>query len=376
MFESEQDFAKNIDNLISHLSYEKSRGDFLKNIVKKYNCESAIKDEISGYVSDIERPFLINAKKFTYNNSIISLYGFLENFLENIVHEFVANINRRNIPFSLLPKEIKSSHLESSIDLLKKVQRSRMHEKGQKSTLIKSVISNMNSCVQEDEGYQLNEGAFSIHTSNFRYDTIHNIFCKVGVHGILKMALRNEGLKNAISRKHSIDSNIEQKIFVSLLTSELDDLAQRRNEISHGSFDGELESIEIVHEKALLLKYLGIAISQILTDHFFKLVFISSPMIELRKPNNTFNGMSVFGFTADPDHNNGESSEIKVGDMLFAKNDDSNDKLKYGKIISIVSNHVATESVRVPSIADFAIEVDFDFNAHIGNREIFVVTKA
>lgn len=376
MFESEQDFAKNIDNLISHLSHEKLRGDFLSNIVKKYNCESAIKDEIAEYVSDIERPSLINAKKFTYNNSIISLYGFLENFLENIVHEFVANLNRINIPFSLLPKEIKSSHLESSIDLLKKVQRSRAHETGHKNTLIKSVISNMNSCAQEDEGYQLNEGAFSIHTSNFRYDTIHNTFCKVGVHGIPKMALRNAGLKNAISKKHAIDSNIEQKVLVSLLTSELDDLAQRRNEISHGSFDGELESIEIVREKALLLKYFGTAISKILTDHFFNLVFISSSKIELRKPMNTFIGISVFGFSADPNHNNGEDSEVKVGDMLFAKSDGSDDKLKYGKIISIVSNHVATESVRVPSTTDFAIKVDFDFNTHIGNREIFVVSKA
>lgn len=376
MFESNKDFGKNIDALVSHLDYDKSRSAFLKNIIKKYNCESAIKDEIANHLHSVEMASLINAKKFTYTNSIISLYGFLENFIESIAREFIINLNAMQVPFLSLPKEIRSSHLELSIDLLKKVQRNRAQNKEQKITLIKSVIANMNSCAQEDTAYQLNEYAFSNHSSNFRYDSIHNLFCKIGIHGVPRLALRNPELRNSLAAKHTVDSDIEEKVLVSLLSSELDDLAQRRNEIAHGSFDGDLESVEMVIERALLLKSFGNSVCEVLIDYFYDFVFLSSIKTKIGKPDKTYNGSCVFGFIANQSHNNGKTTDIKVGDILFAMNDASNNKMKYGKIVSIVNNKLPTESIQLPSLTDFAIKVDFEFSAHMDNREIYTIAQA
>ena len=376
MFESNKDFVEHIDALINHLNDDKSRSDFLKNIIKKYNCDSAIKDEIVNHLHSVKMASLINAKKFTYTNSIISLYGFLENFMESIAREFIINLNTIQAPFLSLPKEIRSSHLELSIDLLKKVQRNRAQNKEQKITLIKSVIANMNSCAQEDATYQLNEHAFSIHSSNFRYDAIHNLFCKIGIHGVPRLALRNPKLRNSLAKKHTVSSNIEEKILLSLLISELDDLAPRRNEIAHGSFDGDLESVEMVIERALLLKGFGNSVSEVLIDYFHDIVFLSSSKNNIGKPDKTYNGSCVFGFIANQSHNNGETTDIKVGDMLFAVNDASNNKVKYGKIVSIVNNKLPTESIQLPSLTDFAIKVDFEFSAHMDNRRIYTVAQA
>ena len=373
MFESNKDFGENIDTLVSHLYYDKSRSDFLKNIIKKYNCESAIKDEIANHLHSVEMASLINAKKFTYTNSIISLYGFLENFIESIAREFIINLNAIQAPFCSLPKEIRSSHLELSIDLLKNIQRDRAKNKEQKITLIKLVIENMNSCAQEDTAYQLNEYAFSNHSSNFRYDSIHNLFCKIGIHGVPRLSLRNSELRDSLAAKHTVDSDIKEKILVSLLTSELDDLAQRRNEIAHGSFDGDLESVEMVIDRALLLKSFGNSLCEVLIDYFHGFVFSSSIKTKIGKPDKIYNGSCVFGFIANKSH---ETTAIKVGDILFAVNDTSNNKIKYGKIVSIVNNKLPTESIQLPSLTDFAIRVDFEFSTHMGNREIYTMAQA
>ena len=62
--------------------------------------------------------------------------------------------------------------------------------------------------------------------------------------------------------------------------------------------------------------------------------------------------------------------------MIFAYNDYSNDKLKYGKVVSIVKDHVNTESIQIPSNTDFAIKVDFEFNSHMKNRQIYTLKQA
>ncbi|WP_412503377.1 MAE_28990/MAE_18760 family HEPN-like nuclease [Shewanella indica] len=376
MFDSTTDFTNNISSLIDHLNYEKSRGDFLKNIVRKYNCKSAIKDEIEEYLNDVEKASLINAKKFTYTNSIISLYGYLENFIENIAVEFIQKLNQIDIPFTSLPKEIRRFHLESSIDLLKKVQRTKGNNRDQKNNRIKKILLNMHTCAEEFENYQLNEEAFSLHTANFRYDSIHNLFCKIGIHGVPRISLSDKELRSTLANKHTIDEDIERKIFVSLLASELDDLAQRRNEIAHGSFDGELESIDLVIERALCLMKFGASVSKILNDYFYQFVFESSSKVSLGLPTEAYNGSCIFGFLANPNHNIGKISSINTGDVIFAHNESSTEKLKYGKIVSIVKNREDTECLEIPSDTDFAIKVDFEFSSHMKTREVYILKQA
>jgi hypothetical protein len=375
MFESKKDFENNIDNLVNHLNYDNARFVFLRNILKKYNCRSAIKDEIENHVRTIDNSSLLNAKRFTYTNSIISLYGFLENFIENIAREFIVNLNEIHVPFLALPKEIRLSHLELSIDLIKKTQRNRSIIESQKNDLIKSTIQNMNSCAQENSTYLLNENAFSNHSSNFRYDSIHNLFCKIGINGVPRLALKNTDLINILAKKYTVDSNIGEKVLISMLTSELEDLAQRRNEIAHGSFDGDLDSIEIVIERALLLKCFGNSISEVLTNYFNNFIFSESNKIDIGKPEKVFKDKRVFGFLANQSNSNSIITEIKTGDIIFSVNDASDNKIMHGKITSILINNLLTESIQLPSPTDFSFQVDFKFSSHMKNRNIYIASQ-
>jgi hypothetical protein len=376
MFDSEKDFARNVSNLISHLNHEKKRGDFLRKVIRKHGHEPVLKGVITTYLDGLDGASQINAKQFVYTSSIISLYGYLESFLENITREFIQNLNQSNMPFSSLPNNIRRFHLELSIDLLKKVRRSKGIAESHKNDQIKLVLKHMHTCAEEQEGYQLNEDAFSLHSANFRYDSIHEYFARVGVESMPRLALQGQKLREAIAGKYSIDSNTKGNVFRSLLKNELDDLAQRRNEISHGSFDGELESIDLVIERALCLKEFGASVSNVLTNHYFETVFHSAPNIKLGSPTKIFVRDRVFGFFANPNHNDGISSSICVGDSIFARNDSSNEKLMYGKVISIAKNRESSHSIQIPSDTEFTLKVDFSFNSHMDNRGIYVINRS
>lgn len=373
MFESTLAYCRNIDGLILHLKNDNSAIDFLKDVSRRYPRDSQIHSEVLNYLEGVGFPQVASAKRFTYCNSIISLYGYLENFLENIVKEFVVALNDLNAPFSNLPRVMRDAHLESSIDLLRKIQRNRAVSKDLKLEAIRSVVSNMNSCVQESDCYKLNEGAYSIHSANFRYGIIHELFCKIGIQGLPRKALMDSDFQTVISGKYALDSMPEQKSLVSLLTAELDDLAQRRNEIAHGSFDGELESVDLLVERALLLKAFGSAVGSVVFDYYNELSFSAFKGAVVGLPDRVFNNINVVGFKglpgAVPEFN------ISVGDKVFSYNINSSVVLKCGSIVSLCCGSEAVSDLNFPSAIDFSVKVDFGLGAHEGNREFFCVSK-
>jgi hypothetical protein len=376
MFDSTREYIKNIDILAEHLKNEDSKIKFLKTLIGDDLPSSSLEEQARNSRNIIDAALSTNSRRFTYHGSIISLYGYLENFLENIVREFIFNLNQLNIPFNELPKDISDAHLDASIDLLKRIQRDRSSSKEMKKSTIRSVVSNMNSCIQENEFYQLNEKAYSIHTANFRYDSIHNLFCKIGIHSLPKKALRrNQALRDAISRRFAIDSELDQKTLVSLLTSELDDLAQRRNEIAHGNFDGELESVNLVIERSFLLKSFGIAANEIITNFYYGIIFSSPTKTELGLPEKVFARKKVLGFRGVMDKNQEPTKMISIGDIVFSFNENSAEQLRHGIILSIVCNGEKVDFINVPCENDFAIGVNFEFSSHEKKRHIFTLSQ-
>lgn len=376
MFDSEVDFITKISSLVEHLKYLAAREKLVRSIIRKQAVNPHLKNEIESYLAVLAPNSSITDKEFTYTNSIVSLYGYLESFLEAITREFIQNLNQISIPYSSLPKEIRRSHLNLSMDLLKKIQRRKTHTSIEKNNIIKEILFNSRACIEEIENYQLNEEAYSLHSANFRYDSIHEYFCKIGINGLPRLTIREAELRFAIAEKHSIDVSYDDKVFVSLLAAELDDLAQRRNEIAHGSFNGELESIDLIIARALCIKAFGRSVGKALTDYYHEFVFDSPATISLGMPAASFTRISTLGFLANANSSNVSTFVVNLGDILFAKNEDSAEVLKYGKVVSIFNDKQAVESLSVPCSADFTIKVDFEFNSRMQSREIYILGKS
>ncbi len=172
--------------------------------------------------------FYSQKKIFNYNSLIISLYGFFEKFIENILIEYVDKINSIYLTYNKLPEIISKNHLKLSLELLDKVQNPRYTGPLNKEI----VIQRLHECVNVNENFQLNKEAFSQHSANFRLKVIDEIFGRVGIESMSTQTKKNKLLIEFIKNKYEMSD-------ISELSNDdvhniMNDLAERRNEVSHG----------------------------------------------------------------------------------------------------------------------------------------------
>ncbi|PFG11120.1 MAE_28990/MAE_18760 family HEPN-like nuclease [Marinobacter sp. LV10MA510-1] len=369
MLQSISDFNSNINGLINHLKYERNCQLFFQAGVKKYNGNSDFEREFQSFVCKRIKPSLTASKVYSYKNGIISLYGFLERFVEDAILEYLREICRQAPDYASLPSAIKINHLDVSLDHISKIKRNRALSDIQRKLQLREAVKNMNDCLIAVPEYTINLDAFINHSSNFRYDSIHEIFFRIGVPGISNLCLNNDKLAIALSRKHSSAKSLDKKILTSSLIKELNDLAQRRNEIAHGARVDEIESPDLLEERIYIIKKYVNALNEILFNYVDGYIFKTIDKIELGIPSKAYGGMGVLEFEGLASE---KSGRIAVGDKIFAVNNDSSNTMLSGSIISLRDQKGGVENLSYPCHEPFCIGVNFDLNSHILKRKIYV----
>lgn len=373
MFICGYEFADNIDGLIQHLKFEDLKDKFFRDLVKACSTENELYGAVRNHLDEVVKPSGTPLKEFTYTNSIITLYGYLESFFEKLSEEFITSINEASIPVSALPKAVKDRHLELSMQLLTKVQRNRTQSDSDKNDSEKEVIKNLNSFLQEELGYSLNSKAFSVHTANFRFDLIQSFFAQVGIDRIANRALIIDNVKVQLAARQQQEPLDDPKTLQSWLEHELDDLAQLRNEIAHGSFERTIESFDLVIERAEFIKRFGLALADILYRSFEEVIFHSKERYIIGNADQTFPMHNCFGFEGQSLDVDTERFTLKVGDILYAFNRNCSERVITGKVSSLALNRTAVQELQVPSELDYSIKVDFDVTNSMSNRELSII---
>lgn len=375
MFTSTDEFSDNIDKLILHLITEDLKDDFFKELVKNCNSANPLYLKIRSHLNDVVRPSGTASKGFTYTNSIISLYGYLESYLEKLADDFISSINEAKIPVSALPKAVKDRHLELSMQFLKKISWNKKQDEAEKRECEKQVVANLHSFFQEADDYTLNSKAFTVHTANFRYEMIQTYFSQLGEERIADRTLGVSIVPEKLAVRLGQDVTEDKDVLKSWLESELSELAQLRNEIAHGSFEGSIESLDLILERAEFLQQFGIALGSILYRSFEEIVFHGKERQILGKADKVFAQASCFGFNGKKLSSNENTFTIKVGNEIYAHNIKSGDKLLKGSVQSIVLNKNSVDEIDFPNALDCAIKVNFPITSTMTNREISVVIK-
>ncbi|MDX9883477.1 MAG: MAE_28990/MAE_18760 family HEPN-like nuclease [Prolixibacteraceae bacterium] len=172
--------------------------------------------------------FYSQKRIFNYNTLIISLYGFFEKFIENILIQYIDKVNSIFQLYNKLPEIILRNHFKLSIDLLDKIQSPRYSGPLNKEV----IIQRLHECININENFQLNKEAFSQHSANFRLQVLDDIFGRVGIESLSTILKKNEKFSTYIKAKYELSE-------INELTSDeifslLNDLAERRNEVAHG----------------------------------------------------------------------------------------------------------------------------------------------
>jgi hypothetical protein len=226
----------------------------IKQLLSFIDSSEAINEIVGTKLPDVDendlisalRPHLIYLKNNSmarkvnvYASSVILLYGLFEQYVEELIIAYLLELERTVPNFCDMPEKIKESHTELS------KYRDRCN--------VSDVVQRMHLCVN-GENFRLNTLAFIDHKSNFRIDPLNQFFASVGISGISALIKKIPEFEKYISKRFpegGIDRMPDKVIF-----EDLNDLALRRNMISHGWPDDTL-SVELMKDRLEFVKVLG-----------------------------------------------------------------------------------------------------------------------
>ncbi len=184
-------------------------------------------------------------RKFEYNSIIVSLYGLLENFIEDLTEEYALRLAQITPNYDDLPTALKEAHISLTAEHIK-----RTAKDGQfRNTNSRQLVANLNSCLDLNQvDYHINSPVFRYHTANFRHNNIFDFLSCAGIpysHSALRNNVKFKNYIQNINQGREYSSIPEDSLF-----HILDDLAERRNHVAHG-VESDLLSRNILRDDYL-----------------------------------------------------------------------------------------------------------------------------
>jgi len=342
-------FLNELEQLEYYVLLNNSIGEIIKYNTLDSDSEK-IKRKLTKTKSIISKlPF---KKVFEYNSVIVSMYGFFEKFIEDLLVSYLNTLCNYTPKYSDLPKIIIENHSLLSAQLIQNLK----IPKYENESLI-SIITKLERCMVKDIS-DLNSAAFTDHSSNFRINTISEFFGRIGIKSlgtkIKKFPLFNDYLIERFGSKINIEQTEDSIIF-----NILSDLAQRRNDISHGSAGGTpILNSSIYPEYFEFLKYFSKTIYSILSDSLLE--------FECKRD---FRNVK---FEAIYNHNilcvEIQNGEIKIGDRILVQSELEKNTLYFERYIE----EIQIEKIPVSAvIIDKPTKIGFKLNDRVKENQKF-----
>ena len=272
------EFKNGISNLLDYIDILNSHSKVIK------NTDTNLSNDFKNYVNKV-KSFRKEKSRFEYNSIIITLYGYIEQCIESLVSDYVNTLIKIEGETSSLPDKILRNHTDLTI---KKISKGKSYN-NLNDPDIREMISNLNNCLQNKDPLSLNSAAFAYHTSNIRVSEIDRMFSKVGINTACRKAASTHQFKKFITENHpnrSLNSGHEEESL-----TEIDDLAERRNEVAHG-LTHDILSIDLLLENISFVKAFGKALFQVISEECLPSV-VNNHGIRLGKPINVYDNKIV-----------------------------------------------------------------------------------
>lgn len=335
------EFINGLEKLRDYISGVKLQNELLaSNLEEREHCE------IHNLIEDIkEHHMKFRTKKvFEYNTIIISLYGFFERYLEEIIKGYLNELNNIIDEFSNLPNTISENHHDLSAQLLRNIELPKYQGVISKNEIIK----NLYSCINNDEfNYKINLEAYTYHSSNFRHEEINRFFSNIGINNISHLVKQDSKFKKYMNNNYpEINlSNTRDKI----VFNKLDDLANRRNDVAHGSV-GQILNLNLLLEYIDFLEVYGNALFNVLYDKILSYE-VKYNSVKLNSPIKIYNNKIIILEL--------ENTKIAVGDKIIAERKSNYPKYLYGNIKELQIDGESCQIISEEKSINIGMEINF-----------------
>lgn len=300
------------------------------------------------FIAQLQEHFRLqnNKSQYDYNTIIISLYGYLERFIEDLIGEYLDQVSSAVAEFANLPPAVQANHLMLSLELARKAD----YQKYASSVRVEDVVAKLHACFTTPAKYQLNARAFAQHTSNFRHAVVSDTFKQCGITGIAPSIRRAEPFISFLTNENP-DRDVETHLAREddVVFYRLNDLANRRNDVAHGSFVDDILSRDLLRTYVDFIEAYGEGLALVVYER--TLPFLLERAVGLGTPLRVINNRIVcVDFPA---------GQLAVGDMLIAKTADTSRPFKGGPIKEIQQNSVSLNTVSGGDGVQIGICVEF-----------------
>lgn len=200
--------------------------DFLRfagEIDKFRSTAKALPESISIYLASA------SWRRQTYAFSIVGIYGAHERFIRDLAEETAGTLGAIYDTYEQLPDKIRLTHERLSLELAKEILDNKQRDQAD----YHQNLSNLHACL--GGAMSLNREVFSSSNSNFRSQTVRDVMARLGI------SLTDPNQDQELSEIISLSLNG----FYGSITSVIDDLADRRNQVAHGA-DFEILDINLM----------------------------------------------------------------------------------------------------------------------------------
>ena len=295
-------------------------------------------------------------KIFEYNTIVISIYGYLERYIEDIIKEYLAIVNKIFKYYNDLPDAIKENHYDLSSQLIQNLKLSKYKSITSENIIIK----NLYLCSINDENYKINLDAYTQHTANFRQEEIKRFFSLVGVNNISHLIKHQPRFVDYLkSNRPEVDiSQTRDEIIYNVIN----DIAERRNEVSHGAIH-EIVSKEILEDYIGFLKIYGKSLYDVLKCEILE--YESEHIAKILNKTIKIYDNQIVIFELD-------KPKISVGDRIIAKKNSMFPKYIDGKIKELQINGENYNKISESEKIKIGMKVDFKVK---DNYQLYLISQ-
>lgn len=291
-------------------------------------------------------------KRYIYTVVIVSLYGLLERYIDTLIEAFVLRVAGSVESYLMMPEAIQKNHVLLSVNLIKAI----VEDQYRKSTTQEEVVANLHSCLSDVAGFRVNGSAFVLHRGNISLKKIKDFIASVGINAELRRVTSAPDLLEFFDlREPERDvSNLPDQELEPLLMP-IDDLVERRNQVSHGVINlDDIESTDLLKERCAFVGAFGGALYELMLQEALKYTIRLSSIQKLGKPLVVYND-SIICFEVD-------RCQIALGDIVVAATGNMQQPFRYSNISSLEIDKKSHTKIVITKLTKFGVKVSFKAN--------------
>lgn len=254
------------NNLLAYKVLHQNIEDLIREIKRVEQQSEYLHNRLVGAITQNEKDtinkIIINkiSRIINYNASVISLYGYLELFIEELIKEYLDDYCKMVPSFNQQTIKTKDSLFDGIIDISHKISHPKM-----KSHSIESLVELLYNAFFNDKNTLIPE-LFYQSGGNYNYKEISSSFSRLGMP--LSEIRKYYPISGYIKMKGRERNSDESSCY-----EELNDLVARRNEIAHGASSSSLLSEKMMIEYAKMIDLFCQSLLSFVRDKLYEIVW-------------------------------------------------------------------------------------------------------